>query len=73
MKCGYKYQQDGKLTQLVCNDNKQWYRRSSVGGGFSAWVAIFPPIIRCGRLEVGNGVSVALSPLSQEPPHVPQR
>lgn len=73
MKCGYKYTQAGTMTQLVCNDNKNWYRRVSLGGGFGAWIAIHPPIIQCGCVLLGNGVSIALSPLNQEPQHLPQK
>jgi len=73
MKCGYKYNQGKTLVQIVCNDNKTWYRRESTGGGFGGWREIFPPSISCGCLQLAGGVSIAMSPLSQEPLNVPQR
>jgi hypothetical protein len=73
MKYGYKFNQNGALVQIVCNDNKQWYRRESAGGGFGNWVAIFPPSISCGVLHQTGIASIALSPLAKEPANVPQR
>jgi len=73
MKCGYKFTQGGALVQIVCNDNKSWYRRESLGGGFGGWKAILAPSISCGVLHQTGVASIALSPLSQEPANVPQR
>lgn len=73
MKCGYKFNKDGVLVQIVCNDNKQWFRRESEGGGFGAWKSIFAPTISCGVLHQSGMPSIALSPLSKEPSGVPQR
>ena len=72
MKCGYSAKQGGALIQIVCNNNKNWYRRESLGGGFGVWVAIMPPTIVNDCLKQGDRF-LALTRLRVEPFNVPQR
>jgi hypothetical protein len=62
MKCGYSARKGVALIQIVCNDNKNWWRRESFGGGFGAWMAIVPPVIINDCLRQGgcfSGINAA--------------
>jgi hypothetical protein len=72
MKCGYSAKNEGLMIQIVCNDNKNWFRRESLGGGFGEWLSIKPPTIINDCLSV-EGKQLMLTRLRVEPFSVPQR
>lgn len=71
MKCGYSVRQR-PVAQIVCNDNKSWYRRDWAGSGYGAWQRINPPVIINDCLQQGREI-LPLKRLRVEPFNVPQR
>jgi len=55
VRCGYKYvNEDGTHVHLVCNRNKQWWRREFAPREPARWQKISPPTIIDGHLRQGG-------------------
>jgi hypothetical protein len=71
MKCGYRYIHKGVSVQIVCNDNKKWYRREALNGDdFGAWKAITAPTVIRGQLKTSEGI-IFVTSLVRQPDSVP--
>jgi hypothetical protein len=70
---GYRYKVHGIPNQIACNDNGNWYTRSTgLGNEYLPWVKRGKPVFKNGKLRVNNYMHVNVEPLPAEPNNLPQ-